>query len=102
MLEGTPATRTGEDDYAKGQDLQPPYLTPLSPGEGVPFAKGVEYVEFDISKDGNALDEMIRLSGARSVPVIVGCEDVVVGFDEHRLEAMINCMKNRTDLRLAT
>ena len=64
--------------------------------------KQVEYVEFDISKDGNALDEMIRLSGARSVPVIVGCEDVVVGFDEHRLEAMINCMKNRTDLKLAT
>jgi len=25
-----------------------------------------------------------------------------VGFDEHRLEAMINCMKNRTDLKLAT
>ena len=45
---------------------------------------------------------MIRISGARSVPVIVGCEDVVVGFDEQRLEAMINCMKNRTDLRLAT
>jgi len=63
--------------------------------------KGVEYVEFDISKDGNALDEMTRISGARSVPVIVGCEDVVVGFDEHRLEEMINCMKNRTDLRLA-
>jgi len=64
--------------------------------------RGVEYVEFDISKDGNALDEMIRISGARSVPVIVGCEDVIVGFDEHRLETMINCMKNRTDLKLAT
>jgi glutaredoxin 3 len=63
--------------------------------------KGVEYVEFDISKDGDALDEMTRISGARSVPVIVGCEDVVVGFDEQRLEAMINCMKNRTDLKLA-
>jgi len=63
--------------------------------------KGVEYVEFDISKDGDALDEMTRISGARSVPVIVGCEEVVVGFDEQRLEAMINCMKNRTDLRLA-
>ena len=62
---------------------------------------GVEYVEFDVSKDHDALHEMIRISGARSVPVIVGCEDVVVGFDEHRLEAMINCMKNRTDLRLA-
>jgi len=63
--------------------------------------KGVEYVEFDISKDGAALDEMIRISGARSVPVIIGCEDVIVGFDEHRLEGMINCMKNRTDLKLA-
>ena len=62
--------------------------------------KGVEYVEFDISKDGDALDEMIRISGARSVPVIVGCEEVVVGFDEHRLNAMINCMNNRTDLKL--
>jgi hypothetical protein len=45
---------------------------------------------------------MIRISGARSVPVIEGCEEVVVGFDEHRLKAMINCMNNRTDLRLAT
>ena len=63
--------------------------------------KGVEYVEFDISKDGDAPDEMTRIPGARSVPVIVGCENVVVGFDEQRLEAMINCMKNRTDLRLA-
>jgi uncharacterized protein YhaN len=45
---------------------------------------------------------MIRISGGRSVPVIVGCEDVVVGFDEDRLESMINCMKNRTDLRLTT
>ena len=63
--------------------------------------KGVEYVEFDVSKDRDALDEMIRISGARSVPVIVGCEDVIVGFvgfDEHRIEAMVNCMKNRTEL----
>jgi hypothetical protein len=45
---------------------------------------------------------MIRVSGAHSVPVIVGCEDVVVGFDQHRLEAMVNCMKNRTELKLAT
>jgi hypothetical protein len=27
---------------------------------------------------------------------------VVVGFDQHRLEAMVNCMKNRTELKLAT
>jgi glutaredoxin len=63
---------------------------------------GVEYAEFDVSKDRDALNEMIRVSGARSVPVIVGCEDMIVGFDEHRLGAMLNCMKNRTELRLAT
>jgi hypothetical protein len=45
---------------------------------------------------------MIRISRARSVPVIAGCGDVVIGFDEHRLEAMVNCMKNRTELKLAT
>ena len=55
-----------------------------------------------MSQDPDALGEMIRISGARSVPVIVGCEDVIVGFDEHRLEAMVNCMKNRTEVKLAT
>jgi hypothetical protein len=62
----------------------------------------VEFVEYDVSKDPEALDEMIRISGAHSVPVIVGCEDFIVGFDKRRVEEMINCMKNRTELKLAT
>lgn len=62
----------------------------------------MEYVEYDVSNDSEALDEMLRISSARSVPVIVGCEDFIVGFDERRVEEMINCMNNRTELKLAT
>ena len=60
--------------------------------------KGVEYVELDVTKDRKALDEMVRISGARSVPVITACEQVMVGFDEQRLEQMIGCLKQRSDL----
>ena len=39
---------------------------------------------------------MIEISGVRSVPVIVVCEQVMVGFDAARLEQALNCMKQRT------
>ncbi len=39
---------------------------------------------------------MIEISGARSVPVIVVAEKVLVGFDAAELEQALNCMKNRT------
>jgi len=41
---------------------------------------------------------MIEISGARSVPVIVVAEKVMVGFDASELEQALNCMKNRTPL----
>ena len=60
--------------------------------------KGVEYVDIDVTKDRSALTEMIRISGARSVPVIVACEQVMVGFEPQWLEQMISCMNQRTDV----
>jgi glutaredoxin len=60
--------------------------------------KGVEYVELDVSRDRAALDEMVRLAGALSVPVITACEQVLIGFDQQRLEQMINCVKQRSQL----
>jgi len=39
---------------------------------------------------------MIEISGARSVPVIVVAEKVMVGFDAAELQQALNCMKNRT------
>jgi len=60
--------------------------------------KGYKFTEYDVTKDRAALDEMVKLSGARSVPVIAGCNDVMVGFDKTRLEQMLSCIKQRTEI----
>jgi glutaredoxin 3 len=60
--------------------------------------KGYPFTEYDVTKDRTALDEMVKISGARSVPVITGCGDVMVGFDRTRLEQMLSCIKQRTEI----
>jgi glutaredoxin len=60
--------------------------------------KGYKFTEYDVTKDRAALDEMVKLSGARSVPVIAACNDVMVGFDKTRLEQMLSCIKQRTEV----
>ncbi len=46
--------------------------------------------------DRQALQEMVDISKRRSVPVIVVCDEVMVGFDPGRLEQMLNCLSNQT------
>ena len=58
--------------------------------------KGVEFKEHNVAEDHEALQELVRLTGARSVPVIRCGNDVVVGFDPGRLEQIINCAKQQT------
>jgi len=60
--------------------------------------KGFKFIEYDVTKDRAALDEMVRISGARSVPVIAACNEVMVGFDRSRLEEMLNCIKQRSEV----
>ena len=60
--------------------------------------KGYPFTEYDVTKDRAALDEMVRISGARSVPVISACNEVMVGFDRTRLEGMLSCIKQRTEI----
>lgn len=60
--------------------------------------KEVEYEELDVTVDRAALDEMRRISGGKSVPVISACDQMLIGFDPQRLEQMINCLKQRTDV----
>ncbi len=60
--------------------------------------KGYQYTEFDVTKDRAALDEMVKISGARSVPVIAACNEVMVGFDRTRLEEMLSCTKQRSEV----
>jgi glutaredoxin 3 len=60
--------------------------------------KGYKFTEYDVTKDRAALDEMVKVSGARSVPVITACNEVMVGFERNRLEQMLSCMKQRTEV----
>lgn len=56
--------------------------------------KGVTFEAFDVSKDKEALQEMKRISGgARSVPVISVCDEVLVGFDRKALEKALKCLE---------
>ncbi len=50
--------------------------------------KGVIYTERDISRDQQALEELSKL-GYLTTPVIKIDGDVVVGFDQKRLEALL-------------
>lgn len=60
--------------------------------------KGYKFKEFDVTKDRAALDEMVKISGARAVPVIAACNEVMVGFDRNRLEQMLSCIKQRSEV----
>jgi glutaredoxin 3 len=60
--------------------------------------KGYKLSEYDVTKDRAALDEMVKISGARSVPVIAACNEVMVGFDRTKLEQMLSCIKQRTEV----
>ena len=60
--------------------------------------KGYRFTDYDVTRDRAALDEMVKISGARSVPVIVACNEVLVGFDRTRLEQMLSCIKQRTQV----
>jgi glutaredoxin len=50
--------------------------------------RGVAYTERDISRDEQALDELSKL-GYMTTPVTKIDGDVVVGFDQKRLEALL-------------
>lgn len=57
-------------------------------------SKGISFETYDVSKDGEALQQMKRISGgARSVPVIAFCDEVMVGFDQSKLEKALSCIE---------
>ena len=50
---------------------------------------GVNYAEFDISRDRAAAEEVVKLTGQMGVPVIVVDGQVIIGFDRARLEQLL-------------
>jgi glutaredoxin-like YruB-family protein len=51
--------------------------------------KGVQYENFDVSRDKTRLDEMIKLSGQMGVPVLDIDGNVIVGFDKERIDNLL-------------
>ncbi|MFC1967444.1 Uxx-star family glutaredoxin-like (seleno)protein [Chloroflexota bacterium] len=51
--------------------------------------RGVPFTEFDVSRDRQAGDEMVRLTGQTGVPVIIVEGQVIIGFDRPRLESLL-------------
>jgi glutaredoxin 3 len=61
--------------------------------------EGIDYVAYDVTKDRDALKEMMEVSGgARSVPVISVCNNVMIGFDADRLKLDLNCLQQSTEI----
>jgi len=50
--------------------------------------KGVKYTERDVSRDPEAIDEL-RKMGIMTTPVVIVDGEVVVGFDENKLNELI-------------
>lgn len=51
--------------------------------------KEIPYTEYDVAEDRDRAKEMMRKSGQMSVPVITIDDEVVVGFDQGRLDSLL-------------
>ena len=49
----------------------------------------VSYKEVDVAKDQKAAQEMVKKSGQMGVPVIVVGKEIIVGFDQAKLEKVL-------------
>jgi len=46
----------------------------------------IDFVDYDVSSDEEAAEEMIRISGQMGVPVLDIEGEIIVGFDKERIK----------------
>ncbi len=51
--------------------------------------RNVQYQDIDVTKDRNAVEEMVAKSGQRGVPVIDIDGSIIIGFDKERVDSLI-------------
>jgi S1-C subfamily serine protease len=59
----------------------------------------VPYTEYDVSRDREAAQEMVDLTGQMGVPVTVIDGQAVIGFDRPRLQALLASGNHRRPVR---
>ena len=52
--------------------------------------KNISYLEYDVAENKDAAKEMIQKSGQMSVPVIIIDNEIVVGFNQARLDSLLS------------
>ncbi|MDD5584036.1 MAG: Uxx-star family glutaredoxin-like (seleno)protein [Candidatus Omnitrophica bacterium] len=52
-------------------------------------SKGVVYTDYDVSSNQTALAEMVKLSGQMGVPVVVIDGQIIIGFDQARIDSLL-------------
>ncbi len=58
--------------------------------KGYLASNGVRFREFDVSRDPEALQEMVNLTGgARTLPVVAVRDEAVIGFAKERLDELL-------------
>jgi glutaredoxin 3 len=52
--------------------------------------KGIPFLDYDVSRDSAAAQEMVNRTGQRGVPVIIIDGQIVVGFDRPQLDRLLS------------
>ncbi|MBA7498793.1 Glutaredoxin 3 [subsurface metagenome] len=52
-------------------------------------SKGLNFEDIDVAADHNLAKEMVEKSGQMSVPVTEIDEEIVIGFDKEKIEALL-------------
>ena len=69
------------------------YSTPTCPyckkAKDYLSSKGISYQDIDVSSNKAAADEMAKLSGQMSVPVITIDGSVINGFDKAKIDSLV-------------
>ncbi len=70
------------------------YTTPTCPwchrAKDYLSRKGISFTEYDVAADREKAKEMIDKSKQMSVPVIIIDDEVVVGFNQARLDSLLS------------
>lgn len=58
----------------------------------------MKYTEYDVSRDREAAEEMVKITGQMGVPVIVIDSEAIIGFDRARIQTLLANANNRRSI----
>ncbi len=53
------------------------------------MARGIEFTEYDVTRDPDALEELVEVHRSRITPTLVVGDRVILGFDREQLDELL-------------